>query len=175
MPAPYMNEVSKVMESPHIMQYIKGHVADVGCGPQKITPDAIGYDGRDLGAADKVQDGLYIDNDDIGLFDTVFSSHFLEHVSNPHDYVMNWYQSLRAGGHLVLYLPEATAYNNYKNPEHMFNWRYEDFLFWFRRSFCGDGKNYKGEVVTKRFEIVHQGLDILGLERYSFFIVAQKV
>lgn len=172
MPAPYMNEVSKVMEMPDVMKYILGTVADIGCGPQKITPDAFGVDGRPLHGVDKVMHGLYL-HPTMGTFDTIFSSHFLEHTPNPFDYMINWYEHLKEGGHVVLYLPEKTKYDNYNNPEHCHNWNLEDFIFWVKRSFCGEGKNYKGEHLRKYFELVDAYNDF-GTDRYSFVVILKK-
>jgi hypothetical protein len=78
------------------------------------------------------------------------------------------------GGHLVLYLPEKKYYDNYDNKEHMFNWSYEDFLFWFERSFCGVGKDYKGKYLPKLFQLVESGLDV-GEDKYSFYLIARKL
>ena len=167
----YMSESAKVQDMPNIMRYITGRVADIGAGGNKITADAVAYDGRVLPGVDYVQDGLYITG---AVFDTIFSSHFLEHVINPGDYIINWYTHLEAGGHLILYLPEKEYYNSHNNPEHMFDWSYDDFMFFFKRGFCGEGKNYKGETLLKMFEVIEAGKDI-GHDRYSFYLIARKV
>ena len=170
----YSSESAKVKDMPHVMKYITGRVADVACGTQKITPDAIGIDGKPLPGVDKVYHDLWLTHEHSGTFDTIFSSHFLEHTRNPCDYILNWHAHLNPGGHLVLYLPEKSAYNNFENPEHLHNWSYDDFMFWFKRSFCGDGKDYRGEHLAKLFELVDHSLD-LGEDRYSFYVIARKV
>lgn len=175
----YMSETAKVQDSPHIMEFIKGKILDYGCGGSKITPDAVGVDGRALPGVDTVVPDLEnpprkLVADWTESFDTVFSSHFLEHVVNPYDMVMMWYQFLIPQGKLVLYLPDGKYYNNNENPEHMQDINYENFIFWFKRVFCGEGKNYRGEHLPKYFEIIHQGNDV-GNDRYSFFIVARAV
>jgi SAM-dependent methyltransferase len=169
---PYHSEAAKVRDM-SIMKYVHGRVCDVGAGGDKITPDAYAVDGRALPGVDSVRHGLFLRDED-GLFDTIFSSHFLEHVDNPSDYISNWFIYLRDGGHLVLYLPQKDAYNSHENLEHLFNWSYDDFMFWFKRSFCGEGKNYLGEHILKYFEVVESGLDIAP-DRYSFYLVARKV
>jgi len=177
----YHSESAKVRDMPNVMKFVTGRIADVGCGGDKITPDAIGFDGRKIDGVDSIQHGLkhlwYIDsegNKNHGVFETIFSSHFLEHVPDPYDYIMQWYEHIWPGGHLVLYLPQKDAYNSKENPEHLFNWSYEDFIFWFTRSFCGEGKDYRGEHLPRYFDLIESGLDI-GPDRYSFYIVARKV
>lgn len=168
----YHSEAEKVRDM-SIMQYVQGRVVDIGAGGDKITPEAFAVDGRQLPGVNSVRHGLYL-NDGDGLFDTIFSSHFLEHVDNPSGYICNWFTYLREGGHLVLYMPQKDAYNSKENPEHMFDWSHDDFLFFFKRAFCGDGKNYRGETIPAFFEVVESGLDI-GPDRYSFYIVARKL
>ncbi len=168
----YHSEAAKVRDM-GIIKYVRGRVADIGAGPDKITPDSYAVDGRELPGVDQVRDGLLLGSAE-GMFDTVFSSHFLEHVATPYEYICNWHLHLNPGGHLVLYMPQKDAYNSHENPEHLFNWSYDDFMFFFRRNFCGDGKNYRGEHLRKMFEVVDSGLDI-GADRYSFYLVAMCV
>lgn len=168
----YQSEAAKVRDMPNVMKYIVGEVADVGCGHDKIIPTAEGYDGRPLEGVDTVKDGIWLRRGSV--YSTVFSSHFLEHVMNPSHYIQDWWDHLVDGGYIVLYLPEKSHYNSHDNPEHMFNWSYEDFMFWFRRCFCGEGKDFRGNNLPKLFELVEHGLDI-GVDRYSFYIVAKRV
>lgn len=168
----YSSEAAKVRDMENVMRFVTGRICDVGAGGDKITPDAYAIDGRPLPGVDCVQDGLFITTQ--GPFDTIFSSHFLEHVVEPTGYIYNWWTNLNVGGHLVLYLPQKGAYNSHENIEHMWNWEYLDFVFWFKRSFCGEGKNYKGEHLSKIFELVDSALDI-GEDRYSFWVVAKRV
>lgn len=165
----YHSETAKVRDMPQLMKYIVGHVADVGAGNDKIIPTAVAYDGRQLEGVDIVRRDLFID----GMYDTVFSSHFLEHVPNPYEYLVNWAEHLRSEGHLVLYLPQKGEYNSHENLEHCFNWQYEDFMFFFRRCLCGEGKDYTGSHLKQRFELLDSGLDI-GEDRYSFYLVARR-
>jgi hypothetical protein len=168
----YCSETAKVQDRPEWMKYITGRVADIGAGDAKITPDAYCLDGRERNG-NTVRHDLYLVSDD-GMFHTIFSSHFLEHVATPFEYIKNWANHLIPGGHLVLYMPQKDAYKSEDNPEHMFNWSYEDFMFFFRRNFCGEGKDYKGNHYPKYFEVVESGLDI-GIDRYSFYLICKKV
>jgi SAM-dependent methyltransferase len=172
----YHSEAAKVRDMPHVMKYIKGVVYDMGCGPDKIIPGAIGVDGRRLDGVDVVHSdpSTYSYNMDDYVCDTVFSSHFLEHLPDQWGAVKAWSDMIRPGGHLVLYLPDGRYYDNKENLEHMVDMNYEQFMFWFRRSFCGEGKNFRGEFLKKSFDVVDSGMDI-GDDRYSFYVIAKKV
>lgn len=178
----YSSEAAKVRDMPNVMKFIIGSVLDIGCGPDKITPEAFGVDGRDLPGVNVVTDNPY---DLAGLigkdhlityekYDAVFSSHFLEHLNNQYGAIVEWRKLIRLGGHLVLYLPDGDHYNNKENPEHMVDMKYEPFMFWFRRAFCGEGKDFRGENIPKMFELVDSFMDV-GADRYSFVVIARKV
>lgn len=179
----YHSEAAKVRDLPRVMQYITGKVLDIGCGPDKITPDAIGVDGRDLPGVDHVFE-LGEDSKDVieailgkhngEKFDVVFSSHFLEHMMDQYRTVRHWRLAIKPGGYLVLYLPDGNHYDNKENPEHMVDMKYEPFMFWFQRVFCGEGKDFKGNPLKKLFEVVESGMDV-GDDRYSFYVVARRV
>lgn len=178
----YHSEAAKVRDLPNVMKYIMGNILDIGCGPDKITPDAVGVDGRKLEGVDFVTDRIMDLYSDISnnrdrlpyLYDTVFSSHFLEHIPNQYHAIWEWRRLLQHGGHLVLYLPDGDHYNNKDNFEHMVDMKYEPFMFWFRRAFCGEGKDFRGDNMPKMFELVDSGMDI-GPDKYSFYVVARKV
>jgi len=176
----YMSEAAKVRDMPEVMKYIAGDIADIGCGPDKIKPEAIGFDGRNLPGVDIVVEDLEMLIDSLDYtekyksYDTVFSSHFLEHCANQYAVINDWHTMLNIHGHLVLYLPDGRYYNNRTNLEHLIDMNYEQFMFWFGRSFCGEGKNYLGESLYPFFELVDHGMDI-GDDRYSFYVIARKV
>lgn len=175
----YQSEAAKVRDLPNIMQYVQGEIIDLGAGPDPITPQAFAVDGRPLLGISYVTDNVLTLSDQLqgcahAPFDTVFSSHFLEHVADQYGAVMDWSKLLKIGGHLVLYLPDGRHYNNKENPEHLIDMNYDQFLFWFKRCFCGEGKDFRGNHLPKIFELVESGMDV-GEDRYSFFIVARKV
>lgn len=174
----FMSEAEKVRTLPQVMQHIQGKILDYGSGGSKIVPEAIGTDGRILPGVDIVIPDLEHPRGFIAewveSFDTVFSSHFLEHTLEPYNMVSIWYQFLKPGGKLILYLPDGKFYSNANNPEHMQDINYDNFLFWFKRCFCGEGKNYKGEHLPKYFELIEHGMHV-GEDLYSFYIVAKAV
>lgn len=177
MPAPYCSESAKVRDIQHVMRFIKGRVLDYGCGGDKIIPQAVGLDGREMPGVDFVcpdlehPNGVLVDHL-VESFDTVFSSHFLEHTRRPYDMVMMWHQFLKPQGSLVLYLPDGRFYSHHHNPEHLWDMTYDNFMFWFQRNFCGEGKNYLGEHLPKYFGLIDHGMDV-GEDKYSFYIIAR--
>jgi len=169
-----MNEVSKIRE--RIEPYLQGKVIDIGCSDCKVTKDAIGVDGRRLPGVDIVTDNVELLSNviGIGVADTVFSSHILEHLPNDTAALMNWWLLLKDGGYLILYLPDANMYNNDNNPEHMRMYTYESFMFYFTHVFCGVGKDFTGKSFKQYFHVIESSKDF-GEDRYSFLLVAQKV
>lgn len=176
----YHSEAAKVRDLPQVMQYVQGRILDIACGNEKITPQATGVDGRALPGVDIVTDDLVTlwdtqrYGDQACEYDTIFSSHFLEHIEDPAYMIHCWSNCLKSGGHLVLYLPDKSLYDSHQNPEHMMNWSYEDFIFFFKRVFCGEGKNFKGEHLEKKYELLEHGID-KGEDKYSFYLAARKV
>lgn len=175
----YKSEADKVRDLSQVMQYIKGTVVDVGCGDDKIVPRAFGIDGRDLPSVNYVTDDvltldIQLESCADAPFDTVFSSHFLEHISDQYRAILSWTFHLKPGGHLVLYLPDGRYYDNKQNLEHMVDMNYEDFMFWFKRSFCGEGKDFRGNYIPQMFELIDSSLDV-GQDRYSFYVIARKL
>lgn len=175
----YHSEAAKVRDMQNVMQYVKGNIIDIGAGHDPITPTAFAIDGRPLPGISYVTDDVLTLSAQLqgcphAPFDTVFSSHFLEHIAADYAALKNWSELLVIGGHLVLYLPDGRHYNNQENPEHMRDVNYDQFMFWFKRSFCGEGKDFRGNQVPKIFELIDSGMDI-GVDRYSFYVIARKV
>lgn len=173
---PYMNEMEKIRD--RAMPYLYGKVIDIGCGGAKILPDAFGIDGRDLPGVDFITNNLYTLPEQlhgkIELAQAIFSSHVLEHLPDHYGAITSWSRLLKPNGYLILYLPDGRYYNNRENEEHLSDTDYDRFLFWFSRTFCGEGKNFRGDNFEAAFRLVEHGLDI-GDDRYSFYIIAQKL
>jgi len=90
-------------------KYITGKVIDIGCGrfgsfgADPITPDC---EMHDIDMCDAHTMEIYEDES----FDTVYSSHVLEHMEDPQKAVENWWRILKPGGHLVISVPEMFSY-----------------------------------------------------------------
>jgi SAM-dependent methyltransferase len=84
-------------------KYCVGRGIDIGYGGDLLSANCIGWD-REHGDAQR----LYRIKDE--AFDFVYSSHTLEHVADPGQALRNWYRVVRAGGHLVLFVPDRELY-----------------------------------------------------------------
>lgn len=90
--------------------FCQGYGIDIGVGRLEsqdgtdlIVPGAVPWD-KDNG------DATFMYGVADGLFDFVYSSHCLEHLSNPYLAVKNWWRILRPGGFLILYVPHRDLY-----------------------------------------------------------------
>jgi SAM-dependent methyltransferase len=171
------SESKKIL--PKIDKYLVGEVVEVGCGDEPVKESVVGIDGRNFPHVDILTNNLY-DLDVqfpelVGAFDCCFSSHVLEHLPDSYRAIMEWSSLVKKGGYFVLYLPDGNHYPNKQNPEHFHDIKYEDFMFWFKRTFCGEALNFTGKpYFAPYFELIESGLDV-GEDRYSFYLVAKKL
>ena len=152
-----MSETAKIRE--RVMPYCEGTGIDLGCGSDKVRPEAIGVDLRDLPGVNVREDAsgklAWVMDEQ---FDYVYSSHFLEHVERPLDCLREWARILKTGGYLILYLPHKDHYTEY-NPEH------KQFL---TMEMVFDWLDLVGGLEVKK-----SMMDV-GPDRYSFLIIAEK-
>lgn len=109
-------------ETEVVKKYIVGdRILELGCGPRKTIPNAIGIDVIPNGApipglfnevsqADIVADvekPLPVEEE----FDTVIARHILEHCVNAVDVVRNWGKALKHGGRLIIAVPDQGRQN----------------------------------------------------------------
>lgn len=80
---------------PIAAQFCAGRGLDIGCGKWPL-PGAVPIDLENGGNAYGLPQGP---------FDYIFSSHCLEHLSDPIEALEHWRSRLRPGGVLFLYLP----------------------------------------------------------------------
>lgn len=100
-----------------LIPYMRGRALDLGCGPTRAWPHFIGVDsGKDEGLFGvQMKPGI---RDDVtklsglasGAYDTVFSSHTLEHIEDYQGALREWWRLLKVGGYLCLYLPHKDHY-----------------------------------------------------------------
>jgi SAM-dependent methyltransferase len=125
--APYRPEVQKCR--PRLLRFCEGQGLDVGCGPEKVTPAAIGVDRKSDVSID-ISAGLDLFTNE--QFDFIFSSHCLEDMRNPAAILRDWWSKIKVGGHLILYLPHKDFYPNMgeegANPAHKNDFVPEDII-----------------------------------------------
>lgn len=115
-----MNEATKLKQRWErdgiFNRYFSGAVLDVGAGDDKIIPEATGFDKAE-------GDGQVLGSIADLSFDTVFSSHFLEHVRDPLEALLSQWRVLRPGGYLIFLVPDEDLYErscwpSVGNPDH---------------------------------------------------------
>lgn len=173
-----MNETAKIKD--RVSAYTVGNGLDIGCYDCKVTPNAFGIDGREVDGVNLVTNNLYDLPQQIprlvGNQNYVFSSHCLEHLHDSYRAIKEWSEFIKSGGYLILYLPEGSRYKNEQNEEHLQDTRHDSFMLWFTRTFCGQGKNFKGEQYLKPiFKVIEHGIDPEEEDLYSFYLIAQKL
>lgn len=122
-----------------IEKYIEGKGIDVGCGTNRLSPNVLAIDqqpNKEYSHADIVHDcqdleikgpiefnGSQYEFKDNEL-DFIFSSHVLEDFEKISEVFMNWWKKLRAGGLMILLLPDMEACNcDICNSEEQFKYR----------------------------------------------------
>ena len=169
---PMGDEASKVKYD--VVEYTRGAVLDLGCGPSKAFPHFIGVDSckdtelfgikmrPDLVVKDCADLGEYVKDESC---DAIFSSHLLEHIDDYRGALKDWWRCIKNDGYLVLYLPHKHFYPNIgemgSNPDHKHDFEPRD--------------------IVSAIQEVAVGCDVLvnedrkdGME-YSFLLVFQKL
>lgn len=171
---PQGNEAAKVKYD--VVPYTRGVVLDLGCGPNKAFPHFIGVDSckdTDLFGI-PIKPDVKCDVADPEEFektfnsvsvDAIFSSHCLEHIER-YDRALNaWWEVLKEGGHLVLYLPHRDLYPNIgtedANPDHKHDLSPEDIVTTL------DALNFNFDILVN--ETRSQDME------YSFLLVVKKL
>ena len=85
-------------------KYLQGTVLDIGAGTDRVCANADGFD-IDDGDANQILGFLERES-----YDTVYSSHCLEHMFDPPQALKQWWELIKPGGHLVLVVPDEDLY-----------------------------------------------------------------
>jgi len=101
--------------------YCIGEGLDIGFGSDLIIKDAKGYDFEHGNAQ-------YLKGVKDDLFDFVYSSHTIEHLSDPAEGVKNWFRVVKPGGYMILYLPHRELYEKKKTLPSRFNLDHRHFF-----------------------------------------------
>jgi SAM-dependent methyltransferase len=111
---------------------VSGAVIDIGCGDDPVVPDAFRWD---LPQGDAQLLATIADES----FDTVYASHCLEHMRDPHEALFNWWRVLRPEGHLIFAVPDEDLYEqglmpSVFNPDHKWTFAISKERSWSPRS-----------------------------------------
>jgi SAM-dependent methyltransferase len=110
----------RVQDSRFATRYFRGYGLDVGGGVDSLalyreffplTKGIFVYD-RPHG------DAQLLANVPDDSFDFLYSSHCLEHLRDPAEALANWLRVVRAGGHLVINVPDEDLYEQGNWPSH---------------------------------------------------------
>ncbi len=83
--------------------YCAGKGLDVGYGGDLLHESAQGWD-------EENGDAQYLNGVRSEEYDYVYSSHTLEHMVNPRVALRNWWNAVKPGGYLILYIPHRDLY-----------------------------------------------------------------
>lgn len=87
-----------------IGKFLSGRVIDIGAGKDLVCSHAEGFD-REDGDANMISRFR-----PVNAYDTVHSSHCLEHMDDPAAALRDWWSLLKPGGYLVLVVPDEDLY-----------------------------------------------------------------
>ena len=145
-----MDEASKTIKLyPSLLStYLHGRILDIGAGQDPITKDAQVFD-KVEGDAQKVDQ--YFSGES---FDSVFSSHCLEHMVDPISALKAWFTLVKPGGHLIVIVPDEDLYEqghfpSIFNTDHKATFTISKSKSWSHRSYnCRDLCNILGGEVV---------------------------
>ena len=84
--------------------FVIGATLDIGAGRDPVSPGAIVFD-KPQGNAEHI-----FEHFEHQSFDTVFSSHCLEHINEPRLVIRDWFALVKPGGHLFVIVPDEDLY-----------------------------------------------------------------
>lgn len=84
--------------------YLHGRILDIGAGQDPVTKNAVVFDKTEGDAQHADQ---YFSKDS---FDSVFSSHCLEHMVDPSSAIKSWFSLVKPGGYLIILVPDEDLY-----------------------------------------------------------------
>jgi SAM-dependent methyltransferase len=120
-----MNESSKtnaIRGSHFAKQYLNGNVLDIGAGNDPVCSHAVIFD-QQHGDANRIDE--YFEAE---IFDTVHSSHCLEHMDHPDSAILKWWSLVKPGGYMITVVPHEDFYEqgiwpSFFNDDHQSSFR----------------------------------------------------
>jgi SAM-dependent methyltransferase len=152
-----MREASKtnLIRPPDFSEkYLHGRVLDIGAGGDLVCSWAESFDKKD-GDANTIE--RYFEPN---TFDSIHSSHSLEHMINPVSALAGWWSVLKPGGFLIVVVPdedlyEQTIWPSAFNRDHKSTFRLDKPASWSPssyelRSMCGNLPN--SEIISAEIQ-----------------------
>jgi len=97
-------KTNRVRSKEFFTKYLSGKVIDIGAGQDLVIPTAERFDIED-GDANFITQFRKTES-----YDTVHSSHCLEHMFNPVTALNEWWSLVKPGGYLILVVPDEDLY-----------------------------------------------------------------
>lgn len=97
-------KTNSTRNSKFFQTYFSGKIIDIGAGPDLIHCSAERFDIEDGDA------NFILNYRSAESYDTVHSSHCLEHMIDPERTLTEWWSLIKPGGHLVLVVPDEDLY-----------------------------------------------------------------
>jgi len=95
-----------------LKKYFSGKIIDIGPGEDLVCDGAEKFD-QDDGDANHITRYR-----NMNTYDTVHSSHCLEHMYEPEKALLEWWKIIKPGGYLVLVVPDEDLYEQGYWPSH---------------------------------------------------------
>lgn len=107
-------KTNRLRDEDFFLSYLQGSVLDIGAGDNKITEDAVAFD-IDSGDAQNILEHVKPES-----FDSVYSSHCLEHMRDVDVAISQWWEIVKPGGYMIIIVPDEDLYEQKCWPS-MFN------------------------------------------------------
>jgi len=127
-------KTNKVRSQYFFEKYLSGKVLDIGAGNDPVVADSEIFDIKD-GNAELISNYLPFES-----YDSVHSSHCLEHMVDPKKALNEWWKILRNNGYLIITVPHEDLYEQkiwppIFNPDHKNTFRINNKTSWSPVSF----------------------------------------
>jgi len=169
----------RVHDARFATRYFVGHGIDIGCGNDPLNDQREHFPLIESCLPWDIVDGdaQKMEMDAGVQFDFIYSSHCLEHLHSPLVALRRWCDLLRAGGHLVIVVPDHTLYEHDNwpskyNPDHKWSFttaRCADLM----RSLAGM-RILKLELLDHTFKPKDIGDQTLGNAECGIELILQK-
>ena len=116
--------MSTILDSNNLIKKINSGsdetiILDIGCGANKKNSNHIGIDMLDISNVDIVGDVLTVLSEiQVSTVDHIYTSHFLEHITNLELYLQEFSRVLKPDGKVIIKVPHFSNPYYYSDPTH---------------------------------------------------------